>query len=96
MTPEVIAILGVGAALLAVLVPLLLAMRGDIHRLETRLDGRIDAVSQRLGEQGERLAGLETMGREQGERLTRIETRLDAIADRLQLPSPTHGQPEGP
>ena len=74
MTAEVIAILGVGAALLAVLVPLLLAMRGDIHRLETRLDGRIDAVNERL----------ETMGREHGERLARIETRLDSIEDRLQ------------
>ena len=94
MTSEVIAILGVGAALLAVLVPLLLAMRGDIHRLETRLDGRIDAVNERLGENGERLAGLETMGREHGERLTRIETRLDAVADRLA--SPTREQQPSP
>ena len=74
MPSEVIAILGVGAALLAVLVPLLLAMRGDMHRLETRLSGRIDAVSERL----------DTMYGEHGERLARIETRLDSIEDRLQ------------
>ena len=74
MTPEVIAILGVGAALLAVLVPLLLAMRGDMHRLETRLDSRIDALSERL----------DTVYHEHGERLARIETRLDSIEDRLQ------------
>ena len=80
MTPEVIAILGVGAVLLAVLMPMLLAMRGGIHRLETRLDGRIDAVSERL----------DTMSREHGERLARIETRLGSIEDRLQQSTRDH------
>ena len=65
MTPEVIAILGVGAALLAVLVPLHLHLSGRIDAMAARFD----AVAR---EHGERLARIET-------RLNHIETRLDRL-----------------
>ena len=66
MTPEIIAIVTVGVALAGVSVALagviLTSIRGvrqDMARLESRLDGKIDALSAQLGELRERMAHLE-------------------------------------
>ena len=66
MTPEIIAIVTVGVALTGVSVALagviLTSIRGvrqDMVRLESRLDGKIDALSAQLGELRERMAHLE-------------------------------------
>ena len=66
MTPELIAIVTVGVALAGVSVALagviLTSIRGvrqDMARLESRLDGKIDALSAQLGELRERMAHLE-------------------------------------
>lgn len=45
MSNEAIAIVGVGVALLAVLVPLLLAQGRRLDRIEARIDARIDALA---------------------------------------------------
>ena len=52
MTPEMIAIVTVGVALAGVILT-------SMARLESRLDGRIDALSAQLGELRERMAHLE-------------------------------------
>ena len=66
MTPEIIAIVTVGVALAGVSVALagviLTSIRGvrqDMARLESRLDGKIDALSAQFGELRERMAHLE-------------------------------------
>ena len=66
MTPEIIAIVtvgvalaGVGAALAGVILTSIRGVRQDMVRLESRLDGKIDALSAQLGELRERLAHLE-------------------------------------
>ena len=52
MSPEIIAIVTVGVALAGVILT-------SMARLESRLDGRIDALSAQLGELRERMARLE-------------------------------------
>ena len=77
MSPEAVAIVGVGVAMLAVLVPLQLsvARRIDrrIDRLEDRLNGRMDRLESRI----ERLESrIEELARDLGalaERVARIE-----------------------
>ena len=66
MTPEIIAIVtvgvalaGVGAALAGVILTSIRGVRQDMARLESRLDGKIDALSAQLGELRERMAHLE-------------------------------------
>ena len=66
MTPELIAIVtvgvalaGVGVALAGVILTSIRGVRQDMARLESRLDGKIDALSAQLGELRERMAHLE-------------------------------------
>ena len=66
MNPEIIAIVtvgvalaGVGAALAGVILTSIRGVRQDMARLESRLDGKIDALSAQLGELRERMAHLE-------------------------------------
>ena len=66
MTPEIIAIVtvgvalaGVGAALAGVILTSIRGVRQDMARLESRLDGKIDALSAQLGKLRERMAHLE-------------------------------------
>ena len=70
MSPEAVAIIGVGVTLLAVLVPLQLSMgrRIDrrIDRLEDRLNGRMDRLESRIAELARDLGAL-------AERVARIE-----------------------
>jgi hypothetical protein len=66
MSPEAVAIVGVGVALLAVLVPLLLSIGRRIDRLEDRLNGRINRLEARIEELARDLRAL-------AERVARIE-----------------------
>ena len=66
MTPEIIAIVTVGVALAGVILAStrgvrqdMAGVRQDMARLESRLDGKIDALSAQLGELRERMAHLE-------------------------------------
>ena len=66
MSPEAEAIIGVGVALLAVLVPLLLSIGRRIDRLEDRLNGRIERLEARIEALARDLRAL-------AERVVRIE-----------------------
>ena len=59
MTPEIIAIVTVGVALAGVILTSIRGVRQDMARLESLLDGKIDALSAQLGELRERMAHLE-------------------------------------
>ena len=59
MTPEIIAIVMVGVALAGVILASVRGVRQDMTRLESRLDGKIEALSTQLGELRERMAHLE-------------------------------------
>ena len=59
MTPEIIAIVTVGVALAGVILASARGVRQDMARLESRLDGKIEALSTQLGELRERMAHLE-------------------------------------
>ena len=59
MTPEIIAIVTVGVALAGVILASIRWVRQDMARLESRLDGKIEALSTQLGELRERMAHLE-------------------------------------
>ena len=59
MTPELIAIVTVGVALAGVILASIRGLRQDMARLESRLDGKIEALSTQLGELRERMAHLE-------------------------------------
>ena len=51
MTPEIIAIVAVGVALAGVILASARGVRQDMARLESRLDGRIDALESRMNTQ---------------------------------------------
>ena len=59
MTPEIIAIVMVGVALAGVILASVRGVRQDMTRFESRLDGKIEALSTQLGELRERMAHLE-------------------------------------
>ena len=54
-----VALAGVGGALAGVILTSIRGVRQDMARLESRLDGKIDALSAQLGELRERMAHLE-------------------------------------
>ena len=54
-----VALACVGAALAGVILTSISGVRQDMARLESRLDGKIDALSAQLGELRERMAHLE-------------------------------------
>ena len=55
MTPGIIAIVMVGVALAGVILASVRGVRQDMTRLESRLDGKIEALSTQLGELRERM-----------------------------------------
>ena len=59
MTPEIITIVTVGVALAGVILASIRGVRKDMVRLESRLDGKIEALSTQLGKLRERMAHLE-------------------------------------
>ena len=63
MTPEILAVVGTGVAVLAVLVPLILTLHNrtaaDIAELRRELKGDIDSLRRDVRDQGERLARIE-------------------------------------
>ena len=59
MTQEIIAIVMVGVALAGVILASARGVRQDMARLESRLDGKIEALNVQLGELRERMAHLE-------------------------------------
>ena len=89
MSPEAVAIVGVGVTLLAVLVPLQLSMgrRIDrrIDRLEDRLNSRMDRLESRIEELARDLGAL-------AERVARIEGAVCGPW-RPPEPDPPHGNP---
>ena len=60
MTPEIIAIVMVGVALAGVILASVRGVRQDMTRFESRLDGKIEALSTQLGELRERMAHWST------------------------------------
>ncbi len=89
MSPEAVAIVGVGVTLLAVLVPLQLSIgrRIDrrIDRLEDRLNGRMDRLESRIEELARDLGAL-------AERVARIEGAVCGPW-RPPEPDPSQGNP---
>ena len=64
MTPEIIAIVTVGVALAGVILTSIRGVRQDMARLESRLDGKIDALSAHLDERADdsKCAGVRAQG----------------------------------
>ena len=87
MSPELIAILGVGIALAALMFHILRRMeerlRQDIHRSEERMDSRFTANDGRFASHDGRFTALETRVSDIGERLARVEALLEGIRDNI-------------
>ena len=95
MTPELIAIVMVGVALAGVILASIRGVRQDMTRLESRLDGRIDALGSRLDGKlaalesrlDGKLAALESsMNTQLGElreRMARLEGVLDGLRESI-------------
>ena len=83
----IVAVVGVGVALLTVLVTLHLGLRDDIADLR----GEVRAVDGRVQALGERVARIESHVDGIDRRVARIEGRLDAV-----LPAITLAAPEPP
>ena len=77
MSPEAVAIAGVGVTLLAVMVPLQLSIARRIDRVEDRLNERMNRMDRRMDGRMERLeARIEELARDlraMAERVARIE-----------------------
>ena len=80
MTPELIAIVMVGVALAGVILASTRGVRQDMTRLESRLDGRIDALGSRLDGKIEALSAQ--LG-ELRERMARLEGVLDGLRESI-------------
>ncbi len=74
MSPELIAILGVGIALAG----LLLRLNARIDRVESSLSARIDRVESSLNA---RIDGIQAELREVRDRLARLEGKVDILRD---------------
>ncbi len=74
MSPELIAILGVGIALAG----LLLRLNARIDRVESSLSARIDRVESSLNA---RIDGVQAELREVRDRLARLEGKVDILRD---------------
>ena len=74
MSPELIAILGVGIALAG----LLLRLNARIDRVESSLSERIDRVESSLNERAD---GIQAELREVRDRLARLEGKVDILRD---------------
>ncbi len=76
MTPEMIAILAVGASLVGVGVALGGLVWQSHRALRADLGGRMDRMEGVMKEQGGRMDRIEGVMKEQGERIARIEGML--------------------
>ena len=85
MSPEAVAIIGVGVTLLAVMVPLQLSMGRRIDRVEDRLNERMGRLEARIEELARNLSAL-------AERVARIEGAVCGPW-RPPEPDPSQGDP---
>ena len=84
MTPEIIAIVTVGIALAGVILASTRGVRQDMARLESRLDGRIDALGSRLdGKIAAMESSMNTQLGELRERMAHLEGLLEGLREAL-------------
>ena len=84
MTPEIIAIVTVGIALAGVILASTREVRQDMARLESRLDGRIDALGSRLdGKIAALESSMNTQLGELRERMAHLEGLLEGLREAL-------------
>ena len=84
MTPEIIAIVTVGIALAGVILASTRGVRQDMARLESRLDGRIDALGSRLdGKIAALESSMNTQLGELRERMAHLEGLLEGLREAL-------------
>ena len=76
MSPEAVAIAGVGVTLLAVMVPLQLSVARRIDRVEDRLNERMDRMDGRMDRMDGRMERLEA-------RIEELARDLRAMAERV-------------
>ena len=86
MTPELIAIVTVGIALAGVILASTRGVRQDMARLESRLDGRIDALGSRLdGKIAALESSMNTQLGELRERMAHLEGVLDGLREAITI-----------
>ena len=84
MTPEIIAIVTVGVALAGVIIASARGVRQDMARLESRLDGRIDALGSRLdGKIAALESSINTQLGELRERMAHLEGLLEGLREAI-------------
>ena len=84
MTPEIITIVTVGVALAGVILASTRGVRQDMTRLESRLDGRIDALGLRLdGKISALESSMNTQLGELRERMAHLEGLLEGLREAL-------------
>ena len=91
MTPELIAIVtvgvalaGVGVALAGVILTSIRGVRQDMARLESRLDGKIDALGSRLdGKIAALESSMNTQLGELRERMAHLEGLMDGLREAI-------------
>ena len=84
MTPELIAIVTVGVALAGVIIASARGVRQDMARLESRLDGRIDALGSRLdGKIAALESSINTQLGELRERMAHLEGLLEGLREAI-------------
>ena len=80
MSGEIIAILAVGITLAGVIIASVRGVRQDITRLESRLDGRIDALGTKLD------GRIDALGAQLGElreRMAHLEDLLEGLREAI-------------
>ena len=83
MTPEMIAILGLGVTGLSVAVALAALMVGMFARFEKRIDKRFDEIKEEIKEVKERIFSLEQRASALEQRVARLEGLLDGLREAL-------------
>ena len=84
MTPEIITIVTVGIALAGVILASTRGVRQDMARLESRLDGRIEALGSRLdGKIAALESSMNTQLGELRERMAHLEGLLEGLREAL-------------
>ena len=84
MTPELIAVVTVGIALAGVILASTRGVRQDMARLESRLDGKIDALGSRLdGKIAALESSINTQLGELRERMAHLEGLLEGLREAL-------------
>ena len=92
MSPELIAILGVGIALAGILLKGQQSLGARIDEVNRNLSARMDRIEARMDRIEARMDGIEGQLRELGERLARLEGKVDFleayISGRNERPAP--------